>query len=621
MEDQSRGYSTSTSNVAADDWLVSDSRNLQRKLDEAQSELYELKKSLPFLEQVDPNNRSESFQTLAARCAELMEERDSLLLQTEQTTLEHRTEINQKNQEVESLKRQLTEVSRERDEMFDRCLQLEKQLDEDLSAHYQNQLHSRSELQNSQRQALQTDSLREILSLLQEERIDENEWDEDKLNRLLRQIDENVEKMKRTQHKILRHLRRPIPDLKQKASESRRPFSEANNHTNTHVNDHSVRFRSYLSNLNETPHENSQLARNLARSQQSQIINGCDVVSNRSSQSDTQTPTAFDDAAELQSYRTNLQILVDQLKTTAQFMAYLLKQVGYEDDEQIQRIVSKIAGLNFDVQEANEISQELVNNSRHLNEALEEAVRSFEQTEALRNNRSRNYSELEMLLRQKEDLIATLTAEKNEIWNDNHQLVAQNNELQRRMAELDLDQSSVDEQLRDRMQQINDQEVELENRAQIIEMLKEHLSDLDEKLADYEQVRAEANQLRRQLARLNDRDRNSIPPEPSGSYNSRRMSPTQTKATSTELTQKIEELNDELQYRKQLFADLCSFVPKAKIREDDTLDVKTAKLIQYIGKLLEYVTKSHSMVEEYEKLTKRLEQKINQGAIESGYKL
>ncbi|KAI6213879.1 hypothetical protein M3Y94_00203400 [Aphelenchoides besseyi] len=226
-----------------------------------------------------------------------------------------------------------------------------------------------------------------------------------------------------------------------------------------------------------------------------------------------------------------------------------------------------------------------------------------------------------LFLRQKEDLIATLTAEKNELWNDNHQLIAQNNELQRRIADLDLDQNTVDEQLRDRLQQINDQEVELENRAQIIETLKEHLSDLDEQLADYEQTRAEASQLRRQLARLNDRDRNSVPPEPSSSYNSRRMSPAQPKATSTELTRKVEELNDELQYRKQLFADLCSFVPKAKIRQDDTLDVKTAKLIQYIGKLLEYVTKSHSMVEGFGEATSILELKIRQGAKESGFHL
>ncbi|KAI6213922.1 hypothetical protein M3Y94_00208700 [Aphelenchoides besseyi] len=394
MEDQSRVYSTSTSNVAADDWLVSDSRNLQRKLDEAQSELYELKKSLPFLEQVDPNNRSESFQTLAARCAELMEERDSLLLQTEQTTSQHRTEISRKNQEIESMRKQLTEVSRERDEMFNRCLQLERQLDEDLSAHYQNQLHSRSELQNSQRQAAQTDSLREILSLLQEERIDQNEWNEDKLDRLLRQIDDNVEKMMRAEHKILQHLRRPIPALKQKEPVGRRPSPEAT----THVNDHSVRVRSHFNNQNETPPESSQAPRTSARSQ---IIIDNNVALNQSSRSDTQTPIAFNDAAELRSYRTNLQILVDQLKTTAQFMAYLLKQVGYEDDEQIHRIVSKISGLKFDVHEVNEISQELVNNSRHLNEALEEIVRSFEQTGALRNNQPRNNSELETLFASK----------------------------------------------------------------------------------------------------------------------------------------------------------------------------------------------------------------------------
>ncbi|KAI6218531.1 hypothetical protein M3Y99_01702400 [Aphelenchoides fujianensis] len=47
------------------EWMQSDRRSLRRKLEEAQSELYELKRALPFLNAVDPENPQQSLVTSA----------------------------------------------------------------------------------------------------------------------------------------------------------------------------------------------------------------------------------------------------------------------------------------------------------------------------------------------------------------------------------------------------------------------------------------------------------------------------------------------------------------------------------------------------------------------------
>lgn len=79
---------------------------------------------------------------------------------------------------------------------------------------------------------------------------------------------------------------------------------------------------------------------------------------NRSAESNT--PLAPHSPRTAQ-YTRNLQLLLDQLKTTAGFMVDLLGRVGYKDDEQIRSIVAKISGLRL---KGGEISAALLDESR-----------------------------------------------------------------------------------------------------------------------------------------------------------------------------------------------------------------------------------------------------------------
>ncbi|KAI6233569.1 hypothetical protein M3Y99_00892300 [Aphelenchoides fujianensis] len=125
------------------EWMQSDRRSLRRKLEEAQSELYELKRALPFLDAVDPENPEQSFRSLAQQCADLAAERDALFAERAQMDDEHRADIQRADDAIADLQRQVREIGLERDEVFDKCIQLERQLDEHHS------VHCRTELEHS----------------------------------------------------------------------------------------------------------------------------------------------------------------------------------------------------------------------------------------------------------------------------------------------------------------------------------------------------------------------------------------------------------------------------------------------------------------------------------------
>ena len=137
------------------DFAARENEKLQQKVDELSSELHALRQTLPFLENVDSTNVAETvsvaaavaadlaatngalqFKTLTSKCATLSDERDTLLAEQRKRDKEARAQLERDAAEIATLKRRLRSLEEQRGLYHDRCVELEKRLDNDISLYY-----------------------------------------------------------------------------------------------------------------------------------------------------------------------------------------------------------------------------------------------------------------------------------------------------------------------------------------------------------------------------------------------------------------------------------------------------------------------------------------------------
>ncbi|KAI6189543.1 hypothetical protein M3Y97_00019800 [Aphelenchoides bicaudatus] len=432
MDDETSRSLTSSSRFT-DDLFKSEKVRLETQLQDAQSEVYQLRRMMPFLENTNPDNPSQTFRTMAVECADLRDERDRLQQEIEGLQLSRREELQQKDHTIEELRRELEQSHEERDRYKRKCQEYERELSNEESMFYQQQINEdkegRPELPFTQLNLSNAEKIPEANNntLGQERNHD---------RRINFQIDQQASKDS--------HVR----NLYNRMDEENSEISSVASQSNVQNPRHEVNVEANFT-LTDSHHPASghvQQPANPGAEHLGEYIN------------------------VLRNYRSNVRALYDQMKSTAHFFVDILKRLGYENDPQIQIIMRKINEINLNMQDSKNLSKKVLEDTRQIGAELAELYRSFERRspnasgndEADENRRAS--PSLELMLGQKDNLIAGLRNEKNDLDNECQKLRADFNELQELVTALEL-------RVEDGKNREEECLSELQNRKQLIEIL------------------------------------------------------------------------------------------------------------------------------------------------------